>query len=137
MLALFRTDSSADWKGRPNSSLLLIGQAASANGIIILMDADVFAWQADDMKQDIRIAEENGEELESPVTWEQPNVRWEMKNAPLAKWHDNLKERGQSLRKFAENRDGEFSSIIYHVFDLGDQSAPENQEHGPDTARPA
>lgn len=120
MLRLFCTAASADWKGRPSHTLQYLG-TGTRDELIQLMVEDVQKWQADQVAEDQRQyedemagAEDESEEEPPGDTWEIENVRWEMK-LPEQKPGDPPRE---TLREFAWNDDGEFSSLVYHIIDV-------------------
>src|SRR4051812_6479915 len=100
MLRLFKVSVSTDWKGRPSHELTDLG-TGTREELIRRMNKDVLEWQKKDL---------DGAPAGTP--WEDED-----------KWESELRdpEPGEVrsiLREFAEDDDGEFSSIAYHILDI-------------------
>lgn len=119
MMTLLRVVASADWKGRPGVSVVVIGKSDDRDELLRLQDADVAAIQAEELEEsqqeENETAEEEGRDPVVPVAWEVKGERWEMK-IPLGE------DGKRPLRELVYDDGGEFSSVTYHILD--GQSAP-------------
>ncbi len=114
MLRLFRTQADTDWKGRPSHYLRQLA-TGSHEELVKKMDEEIAAFQKDELEEDRKMAEEEGEE--PPTEWYIQNERWEM-NTDSKAWTERPFQYPLTMREICYNTSGDFTNIVYHILDL-------------------
>ena len=120
---LFRVYAHADWKGRPTQILKILGSFRSIDEAITAMDSDVRSIMIDDLLEERAISMDSEEPTHDADTCltllSELSVKTDSEIKELwckiGRWE--MEQGGRKSRSLVYNRDGEFSSFVYHLLD--------------------